>query len=268
MVRFISDDRPEKQSKGQRTLEVIAAGLPRCATSSLQAALESDHLGFSPSLHMARVIPHADRAQLVIDAMREKDRNRRHKLLYQIVDGFAATCDFPGVVFIDDFMDMYPDAKVILNQRKSGKIWADSIQGSLMFFGSTTYRAIGYLMKTDRLHYQMQQEAFKILFERFGVKGRDVFSPALYDAHNQWVRDEAAKRGKDVLEFQAEDGWKPLCNFLEKPLPPADVPFPRLNDQRTITIVKTILIVRGLLAWSALGGVVYAGIRYGSKWFM
>lgn len=113
----------------------------------------------------------------------------------------------------------------------------------------------------------MQQEVFKVLCDRFGFKGKDVFSAGLYDTDNQWVRDEAAKRGKPVLEFQAKDGWKPLYNFLDKPSPLANVPFPHLNDQHTIAIVKTIRIVRGLLVWSTLGGVVYAGIKFGSKWF-
>jgi len=31
-------------------------------------------------------------------------------------------------------------------------------------------------------------------------------------------------------------------------------------------IVKTILIVRGLLAWAGLGGVVYAEVWFGRKW--
>lgn len=161
---------------------------------------------------------------------------------------------------------MYPDAKVILNQRKSGKVWADSITNSLMFFGSKAYLAIGYLIQTDRLHYQMHQEAYKVWLARYGFEKKDVFSPKFYDAYNQWVRDEAAKRGRPVLEFQIENGWKPLCDFLGKPLPPADVPFPHLNDQRTMTIVKTVVIVRGLLAWSALGGVLYAGMKFGSRW--
>jgi hypothetical protein len=105
-MRFLSDNKTNGEiHKSQRSLEVIAAGLPRCGTSSLQAALESSYLGFSPSMHMARVVPHADRAQLVIDALREKDRCRRQKILHQIFDGFAATCDFPGVMFIDDLMD-------------------------------------------------------------------------------------------------------------------------------------------------------------------
>ena len=126
-MRFFSDDKSiAEQSKSQCSLEVIGAGLPRCATSSLQAALESSHLGFSPSMHMARVIPHVDRAQLVIDALREKDRNRRQKLLYQIFDGFAATCDFPGVMFIDDLMDSMSFSERFPSSLRTRKVSAHS----------------------------------------------------------------------------------------------------------------------------------------------
>jgi hypothetical protein len=257
MVRFLTDSRVVDQGPGSRQLQVIAAGLSRCATSSLQAALESPHLGFDPSMHMAHVSPHPDREQLVIDAMQEENRERRHKLLHQLFDGYSATADFPGWMFVDDLMDMYPKAKVVLNQRKSGKAWADSIRNSLAFFGTKTYLLIGYPIQTDRLHYQIHQTVYKSLERRFKLEPEKLYSPEFYDKHNQWVRDEAAKRGKEVLEFQAEHGWKPLCEFLGKPPPPVGVPFPHLNDQREITILKTIIIVRGLLAWSAWGAALY-----------
>ncbi len=31
-----------------------------------------------------------------------------------------------------------------------------------------------------------------------------------------------------LLEFEVSQGWKPLCDFLGRPVP--DEPFPRLND--------------------------------------
>jgi len=199
--------------------------------------------------------------------MQEKDRERRHKLLHQLFDGYGATADFPGTMFIDDLMDMYPEAKVVLNQRKSGQVWADSIRNSLAFFGSKTYLFIAYLIQTDRLHYQMHQVAYKVLEKKFDLGRGAVYTAEYYDKHNRWVRDEAANRGKEVLEFQAEQGWKPLCEFLGKPLPPADVPFPHLNDQRAITLLKMMLVIRGLLAWSALGAALYGGMILTRRYF-
>jgi hypothetical protein len=55
MVRLLSKDGNEEK-KTDRRLEVIVAGLPRCATSSLQAALESSYLYFSPTMHMDKLI--------------------------------------------------------------------------------------------------------------------------------------------------------------------------------------------------------------------
>jgi hypothetical protein len=266
MVRFLSDTRVVNQDEGSRRMAAIAAGLPRCATSSVQAALESATVGFAPSMHMAHIAPHADREQMVIDAMLEEDRERRHKLLHRLFDGYGATSDFPGVMFVDDLMDMYPDAVVILNQRKSGQVWADSINNSLVFFGSKTYLFIAFLIQTDRLHYQMHQVAYKFWKKKFGVERSELFTAKFYEIYNNWVRQEAAKRGKRLLEFQVENGWKPLCEFLGKTPPTADVPFPRLNDQRTMNIIKTIIIGRGLLAWSGLAATLYAVSVFTRRW--
>lgn len=220
---------------------------------------------FSPAV--ARVAPRPDRARLVLQAMQEQDRETRQKLLWQLIDGFAAMSDFPGVFFIVDFMDMFPDAKIILNQRESAQIWADSIQGSLEWFNSRTYQFLGLLWLNNRLHFQMSRVACDIWQQKFDLQEKGhhgLFSADLYDKYNRWVREEAAKRGRTVLEFQAKDGWRPLCKFLGKPVP--SVPFPRLNDQNTIRVIKAIVITRGLLAYAALGGMVYAGFRYGGTW--
>jgi len=151
-------------------------------------------------------------------------------------------------------MDMYPDAKVILNQRKSSQIWVKSVQKAFGFFNTKTFRFITYLFKTNRMLCHMAEVASRARIKKFGY---NIFSVELYDKYNEWVRNEAAKRGKEVLEFQVEQGWGPLCEFLGKPLPPSDVPFPYLNDQRAMAILKTIFVIRGLLAWSALVGAVY-----------
>lgn len=74
--------------------------------------------------HMVHIIPSPRFSKLVIQALQETDKARRHKILHQIFDGFRATTDFPGVWFIDDLMDMYPEAKIVLNQREGGaKPW-------------------------------------------------------------------------------------------------------------------------------------------------
>lgn len=262
MVRFISDDKDLSSiaSSGKR-VQVIAAGLPRCATSSIQAALESDVLGYEPCHHMAHVAPHADRAQLVLDAVRETDTARRRKILHKIFDGFASVSDFPGIVFTDDLMDMYPDAAIVLNKRNNAQQWINSIQGSLAYFGTMQFHMITYLWKTDRLLYSNVAATNAMWKRRFGLD--TMFQIESYDAHNEWVRSEAKKRGRPVLEWTTSDGWEPLCKFLGKEPPKDGRAFPHLNDSATVKMVKRILLTRGLLSWAALGASIWAGWQYG-----
>lgn len=104
--RFITDDRVIDTKTGAQSIKVICAGLPRCATSSLQTALEGPVIGISPCMHMAHVAPHADRLRLCLAAMAEMDdTTRRQEILGTLFAGYAATADFPGIFFIDDLMD-------------------------------------------------------------------------------------------------------------------------------------------------------------------
>ncbi|KAH9905935.1 hypothetical protein F4778DRAFT_779325 [Xylariomycetidae sp. FL2044] len=264
-MRFVGDDRVV-DPKTQKSIQVIAAGLPRCATSSIQAALESQWLGFSPSMHMAHTMPWPERSQMVIDALRETDKHKRQSILYKLFQGHAATCDFPGVAFTSDLMDMYPDAKIVLNQRKSADVWATSLEDSLMFFHSWTYRICTFLIKTDRLHVRMQLESFDLFNRHHGYQYSEwsrATHIAWYQRYNAWVLSEARKRNREVLLWQPSDGWDTLCKFLDRPVPPASVPFPHANDKHEIARLKVVLCARGLAAWGLLGLAVWVGLAYG-----
>lgn len=257
MVRFVHDTltTPPNAALNPR---VLALGLPRCATSSLQSALET--LGHTPCLHMAHVQPSAERQELVTAAALERhDPARRRKLLARLHGGFAAAVDFPSVAFADDLMDLYPDAAVVLNGRRGGAAaWHASFAEGLRFFDSWGFRAATCLVRSDRAMMRMMRATDALYRERWGLTFRDE---ALYDRHCEWVRDEARRRGRRVLEFVAEDGWAPLCEFLGAEVP--DVPYPRMNDQRTMKTVKRFIIARGLLHWAGLVVLLWVVVRVG-----
>lgn len=262
MVRFITDSRGLEKPSGKPTsLQVIGAGLPRAATSSMQAAFEQ--LGLTPCMHMAQIIPHPSREQLLLDAMRERHTETRQKMLRELLDGHVAICDFPVVFFTPDLMDMYPDVKVVLNGRPNADVWARSSYDSLGFFFTPWFKWIGFLWTTDRLWYALNMECLRWSKENFDAD--DVFTGKMYDAYYESVRAEVKKRGKEVLEFKAEDGWAPLCRFLGKDVP--NTPFPKLNEKKGFAIIKTILIARGLLAWAALVATIWASWNYGPRLF-
>ncbi|KAI0130002.1 hypothetical protein BJ170DRAFT_618409 [Xylariales sp. AK1849] len=260
MVRFISDDRVVAPSTSV-PLRVVAAGLPRAATSSMQAAVEQ--LGFGPCLHMGNIVPHASRTQVMINAIKEVDTAKRQKLIHQLIDGHASLCDMPVCFFMPDLMDMYPDVKVILNQRANGEVWSKSAWDSLGFLFTWRYWLIGRLFKTDRLWYQLNMVGEQWMKDKYDVDS--IWTAASYDTHYQMVRDEAAKRNIEVLEFQPEQGWAPLCKYLGKEIP--DMDFPRLNEKKAVTIIKAILVTRGLLAYLVFGGGLWASWRYSPSAF-
>jgi hypothetical protein len=263
-MRFITDNRVV-ENKDENSLQVVALGLPRCATSSLQAAFEQD-LGLYPCFHMAHVAPHADRLKMTYECLRtlthanfEKDKEYRRGLLRKLLTGSVASCDFPGMMFVEDIMDMYPDAKIILNQRENGQAWASSITRTLKFFSSKTYYYTCYLWATDRWHHRNHMIAAPFFMERYHAP--TLFNPECYEEHNERVRSEARKRGREILEWRATDGWEPLCKFLDKPVP--DKPFPHLNDEATIKMLIRILMARGIISWLVVIGVPILGLWLG-----
>ncbi|KAI0532450.1 hypothetical protein GGR58DRAFT_179938 [Xylaria digitata] len=246
MVRFISDDRVVDKTNPTE-IRVICAGPPRAATSSMQAAVE--RLGFGPCFHMAHVLPHADRAQFMLDAVREKDREKRQKMVRELMTGHASVADLPVIVFATDLLDLYPDAAIVLNQRNSAALWAASAKESFEFFFSWRFFATCLFFRADRLWYRLNCESVQYCRR---VYGNPVpWSVDVYEGHRKLILEEAKKRGRPVLEFMPEQGWEPLCEFLGTEAP--DEPFPRLNEKETFRMVKKIFIAKGLLCWAAVG---------------
>ncbi|KAI1827770.1 hypothetical protein F4861DRAFT_288051 [Xylaria intraflava] len=256
MVRFISDNREVNKTKPVN-IRVICAGPPRAATSSMQAAIE--RLGFGPCLHMAHVLPHPDRAKLLLKAAREQDKEKRQEMVGEIMAGHASVADLPVIFFAHDLMDMYPDAAIVLNQRASAAVWSASAQESFEFFFSWRFFLVGLLFRADRMWYALNIEGTRWCARNYG--NPVVWSTDVYEGHRKWVLAEAKRRGRPVLEFMPEQGWGPLCEFLGVEVP--DEPFPKLNERETFQFVKKVIIVKGLLSWAALGAGVWASWRFG-----
>ncbi|KAJ5610504.1 hypothetical protein N7510_007223 [Penicillium lagena] len=260
-MRFFENNVVADQTS-RSSMQVIGAGLPRCGTSSLQAALESQHIGLTPCMHFVHIAPNAERGDIVLAALREKDTTRRHKLLYKLFNGFQGATDFPSSMFTDDLMDMYPDAKIVLNKRPGGgRPWVQSIQ-LLTFAASPVYHVLGFLWKTDRNVAAMWREVMKLCQSKLNLTADELLTVKHYDAHNAWVHAEARKRGREVFEFEPQEGWEPLCAFLGKQAPRDDEPFPRRNDASEVRMVVRILYARGAISWLALVGVVYGTVRW------
>lgn len=246
-MRFITNTQPNPPSTHSTGPKVLAAGLWRCATSSLQCAFES-HLNLSPSLHGATIMPSIPLLKLCCAACREPDTAKRRAILHRLFDGYNASSDFPGMAFVDDLMDIYPEMQIVLNKRESAEAWERSVRSSLMFFSTRKYALCTWWVGQSYWHHQLYRAYMDLAWRRFGI--RDVFTEEFYRRHNEWVRQVARPHGKEVVEWEPRMGWGPLCELvgMEEPMEQ----FPNENEGRAIRELTRFLIVRGLKAWAVV----------------
>lgn len=247
-MRFVNDSKT-RDLTSSHGLRIIACGLPRCATSSLQHALELS-LGLTPCMHMAYCAPHAPILQLIHSALLEHDKGARQLILHRIFDGYAATADFPGMMFVDDLLEMYPEAKLVLNTRgpEGGGKWVESGKETLVFFHSALHRWATWLIPSNYWQYRVHLATVALWQRRHGLD--EFWCVESYVAHNKWVRDLGKRYEKEVLEWKAGDGWGPLVEIVGGEVPREG--FPHLNDRAFIKKLQTFLLVRGILAWVLL----------------
>ena len=142
-----------------------------------------------------------------------------------VFDGFQATVDWPACVFWRELMDAYPDAKVLLSVRDPDK-WFES-------FHDTIFRVISQVMADPELMAndptQMGAMAREVVVNRSfgGTLGTKDDMIAAFERHNAAV--QAAAPANRLLVYQVSEGWDPLCQFLNVPVP--DEPFPNVNDR-------------------------------------
>ena len=76
-------------------------------------------LGFAPCHHTETIADESypyPSSRLWQEACVTVDRSKRQKILKGLYDGggFRSGCDYPTALFVDDLVDMYPEAKVCM----------------------------------------------------------------------------------------------------------------------------------------------------------
>ena len=262
---------PMNQATGKSKVEVqtLVLGLPRCATTSIAAALESDVLGIRPALHASDTSTQRHRTHLILDALHlqgESNVVHRRAKLQEFIDGYAA-CTESLNVLADDLMDMYPKAKLILNVRppprngeSAGVVWARSCNETIAFFGSRSCLVAcwplrqywfwwrRYRLQTDlwRLKGLLPRKASSLLTP----KGCEWMNAEFYDRYLDWIQCKAKERDRDILIWHPGMGWQPLCELFERELPLESTMLPCLNDTRTSKMGQRDYVRRGLLRYA------------------
>lgn len=198
-------------------LQVIGSGFGRTGTLSMKMALEQ--LGYSPCYHMVEVMSDNRRAEQWYGIACGEQTDWR-----SVMDGFAATVDFPACVFYRELMEAFPEAKVIHNVRDPQR-WYDSAHETIYQFHRAAPRWLQRLIKP--LRYRMQMAEILLwqgLFE--GEFENRQHAIKVFQRHTDAVKETVPP--ERLLVFDVKEGWEPLCAFLQVPVP--DTPFPHVND--------------------------------------
>lgn len=195
------------------TLRVVGAGLPRTGTASLKAALE--HLLSGRCYHMREIPGHPfDLGEGWNHALAGDTRDWD-----QLLDGYVATLDWPASMFWRELSEANPAALVLLSVRDNAEVWWQSADQTVL-----PYARLSLASDWTEGHN------FTDLLERFtGVKDWNDPTTLMqaYERHNAAVRQTVPP--DRLLEWRPGDGWEPICDALDLPVP--DIPFPWTNQR-------------------------------------
>jgi hypothetical protein len=207
-------------------MKVIGAGLMRTATTTQMYALEQ--LDCGPCYHMRDLLMDLEAGLPLWEAVAEGNPDWE-----RIFRDARSTVDWPSARYYRELMDYYPEAKVLLSVR-GGEEWARSMVKTVwgLFHGPTALH-----------HLSEARAAIDPLWERYialmthmnwnegtGALAGDTSTEegliAVMERWNEGVK--ASVPAERLLVWEPSEGFEPLCEFLDVPLP-AD-PLPRLND--------------------------------------
>ena len=228
-------------------MRVIGAGLPRTATLSQKVALEI--LGVGPCYHMVDVLGDLERVPAWLDAL---EGNADWD---EIFEGYDSTVDWPGGYFYRELLERYPDAKVVLSVRSPGA-WARSMQETIcaILYGDS----LMHDLSSARCRIDPDWAAYitftKAMWRRSGiVADENAVDEASLAAAMERYNADVRESTDNLLVWTVADGWEPLCEFLELPVP--EVPFPRVNDAETFSGRIVESAIDALSAWHARNGL-------------
>jgi hypothetical protein len=199
-------------------LRVVGAGVGRTGTMSLKTALE--RLLGAPCYHMVEVFSHPQHVPVWHAAARGEMPDWQ-----QLFAGYAAAVDWPAASFWPEISAAFPDAIVVLSLRERRKWWQSADE--------TIFPALRdpQAMPLPGWHAMIEE----IVRSRFTAALDDAEAAmAAFDRHNAAVR--AAVPASRLIEWQAADGWQPLCAALGLPVP--DEPFPRVNTREEFAAMR------------------------------
>ncbi|EUC33584.1 hypothetical protein COCCADRAFT_95630 [Bipolaris zeicola 26-R-13] len=221
-------------NRPKRELKVLSLGMTRTGSASITQALEM--LGYQGVHHGIQALSSPLEWQLFNKAcdsyfptLPTYTGAPFTRADWDILFGpYEAVTDM-GSFFAMQLIEAYPEAKVILVERDIDS-WYDSMEEAIF---STTWgmRADLIINMLGPLYGLNGGKTIrKIMLGFYGVRNVHEMRRVAKDRYKQhYAEIRAAVPKERLLEFRLEDGWEPLCEFLDKEVP--KVPFPTKNKR-------------------------------------
>ena len=190
-------------------LRIIGAGLPRTATHSLKQVLPQ--LTGGPCYHMIDVNERPEHIAIWQSALDGDPPDWQ-----EFFRDYTAAVDWPASAFWEDLAEVFPEALILLSTRTDGETWWRSADSTIM----------EGLREPDTPEEWRRMDAD--LWRRTLCSRWDD-PRANAEAYERWVdRVRRTAPAERLIEWQAHEGWAPLCAALGVPIP--DETFPHTNS--------------------------------------
>lgn len=234
-------------------MNVIGAGFGRTGTLSLKLALEQ--LGFDPCYHMQEVIKRPTHIRLW-----QEIASGEEIPWPQIFEQFAAGVDFPVSNYYQELLQAYPTAKVILTVRDPER-WYESTLNTIYQMNKMPAHLFWFIPPLAQFDRMTRKVIWDGLFHgRFEDK---AYAIKIFNDHILEVKQTVP--AEQLLVFHPRDGWEPLCEFLDVPVPKGK-PFPHVNDRaqmsKRLQVLKVMAIVLPVITLAGVAAVLGAGYRW------
>ncbi|ETN45144.1 uncharacterized protein HMPREF1541_10021 [Cyphellophora europaea CBS 101466] len=233
LQRLYHVDAPHRARPASKPMGVLVLGLPRTGTDSLRTALS--RLGYTTIWH-----------GFELPATRQSESFRWVPLLEAKAagdpegavrrfdwDSMLGDCDvlmdMPPALFGEELLDFYPGAKVVLSRRADVREWHRSLAAAARV---TVQGPLGWTLWTlgwfhAPLFWWYRAVAVLCLQVNLGNGDFERFGHVVGEEHYQLLERKLKGDGRDYLDWEAKDGWAPLCAYLGVEVP--DEEFPHKN---------------------------------------
>lgn len=222
---------PTNGKRDQKThMKVLAVGISRSGTESLREALHI--IGFEHTHHGFDTILPPSSLQTIYRLLQKKysrfeNVKQIQKLTAEDFDAVLSDCvgvsDLFAAEFAVELITAYPDAKVILNIRKDLDGWYSSMEQTMGYFARNPVDWDWCKSWFSAELFWIRQTMSRTMMPRFFQGGFHSRGKLIYNEHVARIRSLNLPEHK-LLEWSVEDGWEPLCKFLDRDVPTTTFP--------------------------------------------